>query len=316
MSGDANTYIFHEVQDSMLCGQHALNNLLQESLFTPVDLAEIAQGLDAQERAFMTVDGVMTPEALKFLSEKSGNVDESGNFSLQVLRAALQASHDIQLVSWTSDRGDEQTEMTEEHGFIINRSSHWFTVRKIKSRWWNLNSTLDLPEVITEFYLTAFLSQLIGDGYSVFQAKGKVPPAGTKPFGTSSNSSTKWYTEKVLLSKVGGPAEAASSFPGTSRRLVDRKPAPPLDDPNDPDFLYNEAIRASKGDSNFNDYQFEGDDDPELAMAIALSTSDINTTVIAESTAGTTHGSKPSSEASAKDIMRQKRLDALSKRGL
>lgn len=55
------TYILHETQESALCGQHCLNNLVQQTTFGAVDLAELAQELDAQERSMMTT--VMTHES-------------------------------------------------------------------------------------------------------------------------------------------------------------------------------------------------------------------------------------------------------------
>jgi Ataxin-3 len=76
-------WIYHEKQVSALCGQHCLNNLLQSPVFSPDGLAQLALRLDAQERAFMLSQGTDTPDALKFLAEDSGNVDEAGNFSLQ-----------------------------------------------------------------------------------------------------------------------------------------------------------------------------------------------------------------------------------------
>lgn len=52
------TYIFHETQEGLLCGQHCLNNLLQQTLFTAVDLSEIAIRLDETEREMLaTSDG-------------------------------------------------------------------------------------------------------------------------------------------------------------------------------------------------------------------------------------------------------------------
>jgi hypothetical protein len=35
-------WIYHERQEAMLCGQHALNNLVQASVFTPQSLASLA----------------------------------------------------------------------------------------------------------------------------------------------------------------------------------------------------------------------------------------------------------------------------------
>lgn len=46
---DLTDIIFHEKQQGQLCAQHALNALLQESLFTAIDLSEIARELDAAE---------------------------------------------------------------------------------------------------------------------------------------------------------------------------------------------------------------------------------------------------------------------------
>jgi Josephin len=42
MGDDVEYWIYHERQDAMLCGQHALNNLVQECKFTAISLAEIA----------------------------------------------------------------------------------------------------------------------------------------------------------------------------------------------------------------------------------------------------------------------------------
>ncbi len=44
--------------------------------------------------------------------------------------------------------------------------------RKIGGRFLDLNSTLDAPEIISPFYLSAFLAQLQQDGYSVFVVRG------------------------------------------------------------------------------------------------------------------------------------------------
>ena len=40
-----NIWIYHELQESQLCGQHCLNNLLQGPHFTAPDLAAIAEEL-------------------------------------------------------------------------------------------------------------------------------------------------------------------------------------------------------------------------------------------------------------------------------
>ena len=54
MNDDGPEYwIYHERQQAMLCGQHALNNLVQGNVFQPGHLAEIAHQLDQMELNFM-----------------------------------------------------------------------------------------------------------------------------------------------------------------------------------------------------------------------------------------------------------------------
>lgn len=54
-------------QIGLLCAQHCLNALLQGPYFNPIDLAEIAQGLDEFEKQQMAVRGVLTREYQQFL---------------------------------------------------------------------------------------------------------------------------------------------------------------------------------------------------------------------------------------------------------
>ena len=57
-------YIFHETQDSMLCGQHCLNNLVQQSIFTPLNLASIANELDQAEKRLINDDSANTESGI------------------------------------------------------------------------------------------------------------------------------------------------------------------------------------------------------------------------------------------------------------
>uniref|UniRef100_A0A3Q0T312 ubiquitinyl hydrolase 1 n=1 Tax=Amphilophus citrinellus TaxID=61819 RepID=A0A3Q0T312_AMPCI len=77
--------IFHEKQEGSLCAQHCLNNLLQGEYFTPVDLSSIAQQLDEEERMRMAEGGMASEEYRTFLQQPSGNMDDSGFFSIQVI---------------------------------------------------------------------------------------------------------------------------------------------------------------------------------------------------------------------------------------
>ena len=122
--------------------------------------------------------GVSSKDYLKRLAEGSGNVDESGNFSIEVLRSALMSRYNIELPNIRQE-GLSKIEVTEIEGFICNRSSHWFTIRKINDRYWNLNSTLERPEVISHFRLAAEIEALQSSGYSVFCVVSSLPPPCT-----------------------------------------------------------------------------------------------------------------------------------------
>ena len=54
-------------QEGSLCAQHCLNALLQGHYFTAVDLAQIGQNLDEQERQHMMEGGVESREYQHFI---------------------------------------------------------------------------------------------------------------------------------------------------------------------------------------------------------------------------------------------------------
>ena len=59
-------YIFHETQDAMLCGQHCLNNLVQQSIFNPVNLSAIANELDQAERSLIHGSSASTESGINY----------------------------------------------------------------------------------------------------------------------------------------------------------------------------------------------------------------------------------------------------------
>nr|KAF6483208.1 ataxin 3 [Rousettus aegyptiacus] len=77
--------IFHEKQEGSLCAQHCLNNLLQGEYFSPVELSSIAHQLDEEERMRMAEGGVTSEDYRTFLQQPSGNMDDSGFFSIQTI---------------------------------------------------------------------------------------------------------------------------------------------------------------------------------------------------------------------------------------
>ncbi|CAM9461716.1 unnamed protein product, partial [Discosporangium mesarthrocarpum] len=218
-SASEERWVYHEKQESSLCGQHCLNNLLQDGVFSAPDLAEIAQELDAKERQYMLEAGITTPDALRFLAEDSGNVDEAGNFSIQVLNEALRRYRGLYLVSADSAdiRGNLSTNgYSREDSFVCNKQAHWFSIRVVGGTYWNLNSTLSFPEPITMFRLEATLHQYLSDGYSVFVVRGgKLTPTGQEP--GRGGARENWYrVEELLAVARSGSRVAGSTKPGTA----------------------------------------------------------------------------------------------------
>ena len=107
----------------------------------------------------------------------SGNVDPSGNFSIQVLRAALTNVYGLSLPNIRQQGALGSHDVTDVNGFICNKDSHWFAIRKINGRYWNLNSMQERPEIISHFRLAAEIQSLQDSGYSVFM----VPPQEELP---------------------------------------------------------------------------------------------------------------------------------------
>ena len=76
---------------------------------------------------------------------------------------------------------------------------HWFTIRKIDSVWYNLNSTNKrLPEVISDFYLAAFLDSVKNCGYEIFSVEGLYPESNEDMFDIY-NDHQNWYEPKRIL---------------------------------------------------------------------------------------------------------------------
>jgi len=181
-------YPYFERQEGSLCAQHAINVLMQESMFTAIDLAEIAQGLDAIERQTMAEAGTDTKEYLTFMAADSSNYDDSGFFSSQVIGKALE-NLGLEMTPITHpDMATAKANPLQEVALICWLSSHWFTIRKIGGQqWWNLNSQLQQPERVSDTYLAMLIHQLTTEGYTVFVVRGAIPqpPAIAQPLPSS-----------------------------------------------------------------------------------------------------------------------------------
>lgn len=121
--------------------------------------------------------GEESEEYQQFIKQPSGNMDDSGYFSVQVIAAALEV-WGLELVPYSST--DERVQHVfsdpcQMQAFICNYRDHWFTIRKLGNQWFNLNSLLKRPQLISDTYLSLFLAQLKNDGYSIFVVFGNLP---------------------------------------------------------------------------------------------------------------------------------------------
>jgi ataxin-3 len=183
-----NVWIYHERQEASLCGQHALNNLAQKPVFTAYQLAQIAHQLDELELSYMAQNdegGTRSTDYQRRLAEGSGNVDAQGNFSIQVLKAALQQEYNLPLPHLSQDVLQQQkltarSDITDFQGFLCHKSDHWFAIRKVGGRFWNLNSTLKVPVVVSHFQLATEMETWRGQGYTIFCVPSGLPTEGQK----------------------------------------------------------------------------------------------------------------------------------------
>ncbi|KAF9653252.1 Josephin-domain-containing protein, partial [Thelephora ganbajun] len=226
--------IYHERQEegSMLCAQHALNNLLRtQSVIRPLhlslqltidlqrnfsapDLSAIARGLDELEQSYHE----------DRRRGSSTNMDDTGFFSLQVLQKALEV-WSLSLVSWRSEEMSKYTSHPHTQlAFVLNLNEHWFTLRRFgaapnsiddlnpgQGHWFNLNSFLRKPEWVGKLYLSMVLQQSEQEGYSVFVIKRMDPTQKTAIPETEADR---------LAARLPDPSGGSPSLPVNSSHTV------------------------------------------------------------------------------------------------
>tara|TARA_A100001015_G_scaffold204940_1_gene229125 strand:- start:2919 stop:3491 length:573 start_codon:yes stop_codon:yes gene_type:complete len=128
LASDYPVYWERQGQDK-LCAIHTLNTLLQQPVFSEIELAQIAQRLDREEASLLGTSR----------GSSSHNVDADGNFSLPVMEGALNTRNWC-LVNLDKPEirhavlGNPQ----RETAYVCNshRRAHWYTIRKVHSKWY------------------------------------------------------------------------------------------------------------------------------------------------------------------------------------
>lgn len=89
-------------------------------------------------------------------------------------------------------------ELNNKSAFICNSAAHWIAIRKINNVWYNLNSLgMRLPEIISDFYLSAFIMSVRECGFQVFSVEGIFPESNEDMF-EHYNKHQKWYPAKRI----------------------------------------------------------------------------------------------------------------------
>jgi len=156
-------FIYFEKQDDLMCGQHALNMLLQRKEFDASHFTQYVESLDQRERELTGVPSE---------TFKSQNASESGYFSIQVLQEALISQHLGLHIIDKPNYAKFMFHPEEAHAFIVNQSQHWYAIRRFGDMWFILNSISNGPRYIATPLLQPYLVQLIQNFASIYIVEG------------------------------------------------------------------------------------------------------------------------------------------------
>ena len=168
-SGAQVKMIYMEKQCARLCGQHAVNNLLQGPNVTLDALLRESRTL---EQRFRKACGVQA---------ESPYTTAAGDFSVEVLRMVLERSFGISLVPLAhpslADNIAANPTSAPSGAFVMHKLDHWYSLRRLHGRWWRLDSVQSHPIALSEFYVSAFLADAQEhEGYVAFVATGDFAP--------------------------------------------------------------------------------------------------------------------------------------------
>ena len=206
-------WIYHERQSAALCGQHCLNNLLQGFHFSVDSLAEIAAEVDERERKVMQSEGFGSA-----CGSGSQNVDQAGNFSIQVLREAL-SRVGLSLTSLMAEslRASDM-DVTTRSGFVLHKDNHWFTVRSVNGNFWNLDSVKPRPLRISHFDLAREMGEFLNAGYIAFTCldsqgfPAKLPDPPSEDWQVDSVRNEFLWSEKDLITGTENDRSSLSTW--------------------------------------------------------------------------------------------------------
>ena len=90
----------------------------------------------------------------------------------------------------------------QEQAFICHSVDHWIAIRRLHGTWYNLNSTNMVPpgpQIISDFYLAAFLDSIKHSGYTIFVVRGELPLAKRQSVATGMTRKNQMYVPTKVI---------------------------------------------------------------------------------------------------------------------
>lgn len=146
----------------------------------------------------------------KFLQQPSGNMDDTGFFSVQVISKAL-GLWNLELTPLNSTdkiASEIRANPVKAQAYVFNMESHWYCIRRFKCdsidesyAFFNLDSLLSRPDYMSSSFLTEYLKQMQNEGYSIFLVSGELPECSAEPLQYDSNRrpTTKQSDSKISV---------------------------------------------------------------------------------------------------------------------
>ena len=117
-------------------------------------------------------------------------------YSIEVLKEVLK-SHGYRLESLDKPSQVQVRENPQlAEGFLLNKSSHWFTIRQVHGTFWVLDSMRDKPESLSGKHIRGVIRQLGYQGYTCFVINGRQSLPKSKPSRTHAKC---WFDVERLM---------------------------------------------------------------------------------------------------------------------
>lgn len=266
---DEAQFIYWEKQGKdRMCGLHWLNSLVQGPLFNESSLFNVAQDLDKLEKSIMEDAGI--PQNA---NEGTNNISDDGNYNIQVLTKSIENIGNYELVSIDKPGVRAFGEsLAGEQGFLWNSVDHWFAIRKVHDTWLNLNSTNiePGPQIISDFYLDAFLESVKDAGYTIYTVRGdNLPIPHKEEYHDSLRKNQFFIGLNYLKMHYEGNKNRKLNVDGADESELEAAIKASLDDVNNQHQFPGHLYQDNTNYALLTGAQPEEDD--ELAKAIAMS---------------------------------------------